>query len=135
MPRGPVERRTRKAAIEGSVSATSMLDQERGGPGPGRHAPGEFDESIGVRGSSEQAVPKSKYEVRTQSTDPDTACVALRKLANWMGRGVKVVPKLSRESRIAFALLKAMKGSAYAQKVCNGFPDDSSSDDEGKMGD
>ena len=78
--------------------------------------------------SYEQAVPKSKYEVRTQSTDPDTACVALRKFANWLGRGGKVRPKLSPEMRVQYALLKAMKGSKYARAVANGLAGDS--DDE-----
>ena len=132
--------------FQGACTANTRYDSNAGRKSLGkwtRHLDIPYQESFQCHGdlwdvwheAYEQAVPKSKYEVRTQSTDPDTACVALRKLANWMGRGVKVVPKLSRESRIAFALLKALKGSAYAQKVCNGFPDDSSSDDEGKMGD
>ena len=80
--------------------------------------------------SYEQAVPKSKYEVRTQSTDADYACCALRKLANWFGRGKKVRPKLDAGQRLQFALLKAMKGGQYARDVANGLACFSDSEEE-----
>ena len=47
----------------------------------------------------ENEVPKSHYSIRTQSTDPVKATVALRKFANFLGRGRPVKPKLCTQER------------------------------------
>ena len=126
--------------MQGACTEANRYDSNAGRKSLGkwtRHLDIPYQQSFQLHGdlwevwhdSYEEAVPKSKYEVRKQSTEPDIACVALRKFANWLGRGVKVKPKLTREMRISYALLKALKGSKHANKICNGFPDDSSSDE------
>ena len=47
----------------------------------------------------ETEVPMSGYSIREQSTDPVTATVALRKFANFLGRGKKLKPKLCTQER------------------------------------
>ena len=56
-----------------------------------RHLNVPYEESFQCHGdlwevwhaSYESAVPRSEYSVRTQSTDPNTACRALRRMANY----------------------------------------------------
>ena len=38
----------------------------------------------------EGELEKSDFKTRTQSSDPDVTCMALRRLANYFGRGKKV---------------------------------------------
>ena len=71
--------------------------------------------------------------MRTQSKIPEVACKALRRLANYFGRGKKIQKKLNTSDRLAFHLLKALKGSAYAGHIRDDLP--SGDELEGKMAD
>ena len=74
-------------------------------------------------------LPKSGYDVRDQSKDPNVCCYALRLFAKViLGLKKKVKPKLGMSDRINFALLKAMKGKHAAWKAL--YNGDSSSDEE-----
>ena len=59
----------------------------------------------------------SDSKVRTQTTNPEVACKALRRLANYFGRGRKVKKKLTTSDRLTYHLLKAIKGSAYPDRL------------------
>ena len=125
---------------QGACTEDNLYDTNAGRKSLGkwtRHLEIPYRESFQLHGdlwevwhdSYEVAVPKSKYDVRKQSTEPDVACVALRKFANWLGRGVKVKLKLTPEMRISFELLKAMKGVKFANKIASGFPDEDSDEE------
>ena len=95
-----------------------------------------YDDSVEIHGdlwevwhdSYESSVPKSSYPTRTQSTNPDKACRALRKFANFCGFGKRLKPKLSRSERLQYHLLKALKGSELANKIASDLPSESESD-------
>ena len=76
---------------------------------------------------------KSDYKVRTQSRLPEVACKALRRLANYFGRGQKIRKKLNTSDRLVYHMLKALKGSAYAAHIRDDLPSDDEL--EGKMED
>ena len=74
-------------------------------------------------------LPKSGYNVRTQSTDPEVCCYALRLFGKVvLGREQKIKPKLGKSDRLHFALLKALKGKKHAWKAL--FDEESSDEDE-----
>ena len=81
----------------------------------------------------EGELEKSDFKTRTQSSNPDVACVALRRLANYFGRGRKVKKVLKTSDRLTYHLLKAIKGSKYADHIRDGMPSDDEL--EGKMED
>ena len=81
----------------------------------------------------EGTLEKSDFSVRKQSLTPDVACKALRRLANYFGRGKKIRSKLNTSDRLAYHLLKALKGGKYADLIRDGLPSDD--EDEQKMGD
>ena len=81
----------------------------------------------------EGELEKSDFKVRTQTSNPDVACKALRRLANYFGRGKKVKRKLNTSDRLAYHLLKAIKGSCYADHIRDDLPSDD--DWEGKLDD
>ena len=62
---------------------------------------------------------KSDYGIREQSLVPRIACKALRKFANFLGRGKKIKRKLTMAERLQYEVLKALKGSKYAKQVRN----------------
>ena len=64
----------------------------------------------------EGEMEKSDFTRRKQSTTPEVACMALRRLANFFGRGRKVKKVLKTSDRLTYHLLKAIKGSK-ANKV------------------
>ena len=73
-------------------------------------------------------LPKSGYNVRTQSTDPNVTCYALRLFAKViLKRNKSLKPKLGVSDRLNFALLKALKGK---QAAWDALYDEQSSDDE-----
>ena len=83
------------------------------------------------RKSYDNDLPKTDWKIRTQSTDPDFACFALRKFANVvLERGKRVKERLSRDARLSYSLLKALKGREAALRALDGL---SSSDDEDDM--
>ena len=47
----------------------------------------------------EGELEKSDFKTRTQSSNPDVACMALRRLANYFGRGKKVKKSLKATRR------------------------------------
>ena len=79
----------------------------------------------------EGTLEKSDFSVRRQNTVPDIACKALRRLANYFGRGKKVKSKLNTSDRLTYHLLKALKGSAYADLIRDGQPSDDEDEDMG----
>ena len=85
----------------------------------------------------EGELEKSDFKVRTQSTIPEVTCKALRRLANYFGRGKKVKKKLTTSDRLTYHLLKAIKGSAYAAHIRDDLPSDDEleGEEEGKMDD
>ena len=73
-------------------------------------------------------LPKSGYDVRVQSTDPNITCYALRLFAKViLERQKKLRPKLNTSDRLNFAVLKALKGKKAAWKAL--YDEDSSDDD------
>ena len=53
-------------------------------------------------------LPKSEYSIRSQSTDPEIATLALRKFANFLGRGKVVKPRLPQNDRFQSDSLKSI---------------------------
>ena len=85
------------------------------------------------RKSYDNNLPKTDWKIRTQSTDPEFTCFALRKFANVvLERGKRVKEKLSQDARLSYNLLKALKGRKAALRALDGL---SSSDDEDDMED
>ena len=82
----------------------------------------------------EGELEKSDFKTRTQSSNPAVACVALRRLANYFGRGRKVKTVLKTSDRLTYHLLKAIKGSRYADLIRDGMPSEDELE-EGKMED
>ena len=80
--------------------------------------------------SYQPGLKKNGYTIREQSLTPDVACYALRKLANWLGRGVKVKPLLlNRRDKMLFALMEAHGQGEKAKQILHGFPTDSDEED------
>ena len=76
-------------------------------------------------------LPKSGYNIREQSLDPNKCCYALRLFAKVvLKRNKRVKPKLNKSDRLKFALLKALKGKEAAWKALYNDSSDESSDDE-----
>ena len=66
-------------------------------------------------------MPKSNYKVRVQSRDPMTATYALRLFAKRvLNRGMKCLPKLNKQERLLYALLKDRRGEEAAKKTVFG---------------
>lgn len=79
--------------------------------------------------SYQKGLPKNGYKTREQSLDPDFATSALRKFANWCGRGPKVKPlAVSRRDRLLVGVMEGLGQGEKARRILNGFPSDS--DDE-----
>ena len=78
----------------------------------------------------EQDVEKQFFKRRDQSTEPKVSCVALKKFANFLGRGKKVKVHLTQKKRYFHHLLAAMNPQ-LAEKIRLGLPsdDEESSDD------
>jgi len=79
----------------------------------------------------EQDVEKKfNFKRRNQSTNPKVATVALKKFANFLGRGKKVKVRLTQKKRYLHHLLAAMNPQ-LAEKIRLGLPsdDEESSDD------
>ena len=95
-----------------------------------RHLGIPYEQSFPIHGdhydvwqdSYEETVPKSGYKVRKQPRDPDVACVALRKMAHFLGAGRKVKTKLSSQDRWSYHILKALGKKKKADKIRLGLP-------------
>lgn len=79
----------------------------------------------------ETTIPASRgdFDKRTQSTRPDVACEALRRLANWFGFGKKVKRRLSMHQRYMHHLLIQQGNKKLAERIRDGLPSDSSDDE------
>ena len=77
----------------------------------------------------EDAVPRSQYSVRTQSTDPNVACRGLRRFANYIGAGRKVKPRMTRAERLSYHLLVAMGKTDVADRCRDELPSDDEFED------
>ena len=76
------------------------------------------------------------FKRREQSTNPKTATIALKKFANFLGRGKKVKVKLSQKQRYLHHILVGQGQVELANKIRDGQPsDDDESEDDGKMAD
>ena len=76
------------------------------------------------------------FKRREQSTNPKTATIALKKFANFLGRGKKVKVKLSQRKRYLHHILVGQGQVELANKIRDGQPsDDDESEDDGKMAD
>ena len=69
---------------------------------------------------------------RKQGRDPDICTRALRRFANYLGRGKQLKPKLNRQERYSHHILEALGQSNLASKIRDNLPSD---EEDGKMGD
>ena len=67
---------------------------------------------------------------RTQHTDPDVCCAALRRIANKFGLGVYRAKKLTREGKLMAKALEKLGEGDYARKVRLGLDTESESESE-----
>jgi len=73
------------------------------------------------RNNYDPDLPRSDYKIRTQSTDPRTACYALRMFAQRvLKRGLEFRPRLNRSDRLSYALLKSREGQEAADRALFG---------------
>ena len=73
------------------------------------------------RNNYDSDLPKSDWKIRTQSTDPRTACYALRMFARRvLERGLECRPRLTRNERLSYALLKSREGQDVADRALFG---------------
>ena len=72
----------------------------------------------------EDYVPKDEHKRRTQSSNPDTATKALGRFANWLGRGKRVKPRLSRLERFHFHDMVYRGQAKLAHRLAHGLPSD-----------
>ena len=70
------------------------------------------------------------FKRREQSLDPKTATVALKKLANFFGRGKKVKVKLTQRKRYLHALLLGQGQVEKADRIRRGLPSESEDESE-----
>ena len=75
-----------------------------------------------------EGVERSNYPHRVQSRDPAVATRCMRRIAKFLGAGMKVKVKLDKQSRFAYHLLKALGLKAKASRIKQGLPSDSESD-------
>ena len=82
--------------------------------------------------SYDTTVPRSGYSIRDQPRDPREACVALRKMARYLGAGRKLRVTLSRRERFNYNILKALGHKEKAERIRQGLPssDEESSDED-----
>ena len=76
----------------------------------------------------DEQLPKSSYAIRTQSRIPKVACACLRKIAQYLGAGKKVKPRLSKQERFSYNVMKGLGMKKKAEKIRLGLP--SSSEEE-----
>ena len=67
----------------------------------------------------------ANFKRRNQSTDPKVATVALKKFANYLGRGKKVKVRLSKKNRYLHAILVGQGNEKEAERIRMGLPSDS----------
>ena len=72
----------------------------------------------------------SNFKRRNQSTDPKVATVALKKFANYLGRGKKVRVKLSQRKRYLHAILVGQGNKEEAERIRQNVPSDSEDSDD-----
>jgi len=72
----------------------------------------------------------ASFKRRNQSTDPKVASVALKKFANFLGRGKKVKVKLPRRERFLHAVLVRLGHTDEADRIRRGLPSDSEDSEE-----
>ena len=77
-----------------------------------------------------EVVKTPNFKRRTQSTDPKIATIALRKFANFLGRGKKVKVQLSKKNRYLHAILVDRGKVELAKKIRQGLPSDDEDSDE-----
>ena len=72
----------------------------------------------------------SNFKRRNQSTDPKVATVALKKFANYLGRGKKVKVKLTQKKRYLHAILVGQGNKEEAERIRQNLPSDSEDSDD-----
>ena len=96
-----------------------------------RHLNISYKESFEIHGDLfqtwsehyEDSIPgTSSMDRREQSRNPDVATKALCRLANWLGRGKRVKPKLSRHERYLHEHMELMGQALRAHQIAHGLP-------------
>ena len=96
-----------------------------------RHLNVPYKESFEIHGDLfktwsehyEDSVPgDNSMDRREQSRNPDVATKALCRLANWLGRGKRVKPRLSRHERYLHEHMELMGQSVRAHRIAHGLP-------------
>ena len=88
------------------------------------HIHGDLYEVWGLNYEHEVEKPHN-FKRRSQSTDPAVAATALKKFANFLGRGKKVKVKLNQRKRYLHHILEGQGQVEVAEKIRLGLPSDS----------
>ena len=97
-----------------------------------------YEESFEIHGDLEDvfrkyyqpSLPKSGYEIRTQSDDPEAATQALRRFATFCGRGSPPKVKMNMTARLVHRLLVNQGDKEGAMRAVYGLPSDDEEEEE-----